>query len=182
MKRRGFTLVEMLVVLVILAILMAVIGALIVDVLNRARGARTVAMVRVLHEGVERYRSEDASRAYPGPGGDNSTDSSKVLYATLGFPYLAASGTGIEPVQKPAMATFDPSWLETPGAAESRVIDPWGTPIRYHISNGPHLYATITGSPPGECATIVSAGYDLMFDAAGDVNDIGNWERVGTTH
>ena len=99
-RRRGFTLVEMLVVLVILAILMAIVGALIVDVVNRARGARTVAMIRVLHEGCERYRSEDASRAYPGPGGDNSVDSSKVLYATLGFPYLESSNTGIAPVQK----------------------------------------------------------------------------------
>ena len=77
---------------------------------------------------------------------------------------------------------FDRSWLETPDAADSRVVDAWGTPIRYHVSTGPHLYATILGAPPGECATIVSAGYDLNFDSAGEINDIGNWEGLGTTN
>lgn len=187
MRQSGFTLVEMVLVITIIAILLVLSAVGLAEVLATARDVRTVTLIRILHEGCEAYRLEDPGRNYPGPGGDNGADSTKVIHRLLGSPRSVARQINIL-AQEPALVSFHRNWLEgpppntDPGASGVRIVDVRQTPLRYHASASGHLTATIQSHPPAECVTLHSAGRDGVFDPAGGTDDIGNWERLGTTY
>lgn len=190
-RRLGFTLIEMLVVIIILSILMSIIGAIIVDVLNRAKYTKTVGLIRLLHEGCERYRNEDLSRKYPGPG-NNAADSTKPIHFYLGSPRTVYKQIGMAPVQEGPIVLFKREFLKGPPndsapganvAASDAIVDGWKIEMRYNTADN-NLFETKSGVAfgPDESFAIQCAGADNVFNAAGGGDDAGNWETVGTVN
>ncbi len=122
---RGFTLIEVMVVVVILSILAAIIVPRIMDRPDKARIVKAQADIQALESALNLYRLDNHN--YP------STDE------------------GLEAlVQKPASA---PSWKEG-GYIDRMPKDPWGQPYQY-LSPGTHGSVDIfslgaDGQPGGE--------------------------------
>ena len=191
-RQLGFTLIEMLVVIVILTILMTIVGAIIVEVINRAKYTKSVGLIRMLHESCERYRNEDFSRKYPGPG-NNAADSTKALHYYLGSDRNVIKQVGMAPVEEKPMVVFKREFLKgapmdtDPGtsvATANALVDGWKNEMRYNTADN-NLFETKTGANylgPDESVAIQIAGADGVFDAGGGGDDAGNWETVGTVN
>ena len=66
MKRRGFTIVELLAVIAILAVLMTIIVTAATGVFRASRGRRTEAMRVALQAAIASYRAADSNGRWPG--------------------------------------------------------------------------------------------------------------------
>ena len=82
---------------------------------HRAKYTKTVGLIRVLHEGCERYRNEDLSRVYPQPG-TNGPGSTKTLHYYLGRPRQIYKQIGMPPVEEAPIIAFRREWLKGPPA------------------------------------------------------------------
>jgi general secretion pathway protein G len=130
-KSLGFTLVEMLVVIVIIAILMGVAIAIVSGVVRRAQMTRTEVLVRTLTTACEDYR-QDFDQYPPGQG-------SKALHQALGSPrivILVREVDGHIYTRKGPLIEFRLGQLEkgAPTAQPppaSAIIDAWDNEIRY---------------------------------------------------
>jgi prepilin-type N-terminal cleavage/methylation domain-containing protein len=185
----GFTLIEMLVVIVILSILLTIIGAIISEVMARARYTKTLGIINTLAQGCEQYRSEDTSRAYPGPGGDNTASSSKVLHYCLGR-VRDHKMIGVQASKAKPFIQFKMEWLDTtatttdPGTSITSaklVTDGWKVPLYYNTADD-NLFEVKRklSLPAGESFAIQSAGADMSHSLTDD--NVGNWELAGTTN
>jgi prepilin-type N-terminal cleavage/methylation domain-containing protein len=159
---RGFTLVELLVVIVIIAILAASLVVLVRGMVERGRQASTKAMIETLSTACAAYRTEFGlwPPTSPWPG-------SQSLHFHLGAPYLAEIQAGISS-PRPPLAEFRRLWLDAsaPGTLPpppATVIDAWSQPIHYQNPG--------TNNPKG--VDIWSDGRDP--GDAGD--DLSNWIR-----
>lgn len=196
---KGFTLVEMLVVIVILAILMTTMGAIIANVIDRSRYAKTVALIQLLHQGCERYKNEDRSMSYPNSGtaigGWSDPDSTKYLHFYLGSPRIVAKMIGVKGEPAPPMIAFKREWLYgTPSnidagasvALSRSIIDGWGKRMsyqcdaitKYETKLGMDFSLPADGNNFNDSVAIEGAGAD--GDQTTDADNPGNWEQVGT--
>lgn len=80
-RLKGFTMVELLVVLIILAILIAVAAPMYFGNMNRARASEAVAALGTIRASLREYRISHPSYAYPTLAADNS------LTAGIAAPY-----------------------------------------------------------------------------------------------
>ncbi len=161
---RGFTLVEVLVVIFILGILAAIVVSVAGYVMNSASRRETVATQKVLLEAVQAYYDAGNPKAYPqdryDPNDPNADpNSGKVLVS-----FLTGRLDGSEPdepnedrSQTPAAKAAVDVLLTLPqeawsGNANDPVKDAWGHPMRYEATGG-------LGSRP----VIISAGPDGHF-------------------
>ncbi len=160
--RTAFTLVELLVVIVIIAILAASLVVLIKGMIERGRQASTKAMIETLSTACSAYKTEFG--LYP-PTSPYS--GSQSLHFHLGAPHLAEIQTGITSERRP-FVEFRRGWLDATAASTlppppATVIDAWNQPIHYQNPG--------TNNPKG--VDIWSDGRDPAD--AGD--DLANWLR-----
>lgn len=167
-SRRGFTLVEMLVVICIVLVLLAFVTVFIPYVRTRGQVAKTVVLVQTLTNACQSYHT-DYGKYPPKDAGGNS----KSLHKYLGGPRkvivaYSKSGPNITKDAPPYIA-FDLTMLEEgradvfPGSNPSEIIDGFGRPIRYEEKG--------KNNPKG--VDIWSLGDD-EGDAEDDIN---NWTK-----
>ena len=154
MKRRGFTLVELLVVIVIIAVLAALLVVLVKGMIARARNNSTKALIEVLSHGCDVYRTDTGAwpPAAPFVGSQN-------LHYHLGSPRQVEMQAGIA-VARPPIIEFKREWLD-PAAASTLpsppafIIDRFGNPIQYAcpgINNLKGVDIWSNGSDPADAA------------------------------
>jgi prepilin-type N-terminal cleavage/methylation domain-containing protein len=133
----GFTLIELMVVIVIIAILMSIAIAVVQGIVSRARTTRTEGLVRMLSEACNLYKQDFDQ--YP-PGQD-----SVALHQALGSPrivILSRMQEGNITSRKGPYIEFRAGMLEK-GAPSlqppppSAIVDAWDNPIHYR-SKGQH--------------------------------------------
>jgi prepilin-type N-terminal cleavage/methylation domain-containing protein len=166
MKRRydkGFTLVELLIVIAIIGLLMAMLGVLIQGLLDRAKYAKTNSIVQALESSCKNYKTDYGE--YPPVsmfGNGNSMNLHWYLgrqrYVSQGY----SSGGGGFATKRPGYIDFPSDWLETGPSSTYpqsgnvfKVIDAWVNPITYQ---NPSPNVPAGGAPSFR---IVSTGADV---------------------
>lgn len=145
MKKIGFTLIEILIVIVIISMLSAISLPAIRKARNKAAILRTKAIIASIESALFMYQTDIGN--YP-----ESTGSSKILVEALMGPVDDENWKG--PYMRFKQKDIDEN---------SNIIDTWGNSIKYiypqnEKNNVPFL--------------IISAGPDRKIDTA---DDIGNW-------
>ncbi len=140
-RKRGFTLVELLVVIAIITMLLALLAVLIRGIMERARGARTHALIKILDGGCHEYKVATGFFPPKSPFSD-----SRCLHYYLGKELRvpaavdkdgnAVGWRSMNPIVEFKGDMLDlasPADKLTPTApSDARVvIDAWGQPIRY---------------------------------------------------
>lgn len=83
--KRGFTMVELLVVLIILAILVAVAAPMYFSNVNRARASEAVAAMGIIRQSIRDYKLSHPSYAYPTFAASNATNAGIAAPFTTGI-------------------------------------------------------------------------------------------------
>jgi prepilin-type N-terminal cleavage/methylation domain-containing protein len=148
--RPAFTLVELMVALLILAVGVALVHGIGGSVVDRSRGQETRAIQQVLRQATLAYGQAEAG--YPTASGGDA--SSAVLYEHL------RRCSRCEPILRrlPRLATYE----DTRGRVH--ILDAFGSPMRYYHGEG-----ELAGRPP----MILSHGADrddLSDDIVTDLN------------
>lgn len=89
-KDRGFTIVELLIVIVIIAILAAIVIVAYNGITNRAKTSKALAAAQAVQQKAEAYNAEIGY--YPAASTDFGTDAAKSYYVT-GVTFLGAAPT-----------------------------------------------------------------------------------------
>jgi prepilin-type N-terminal cleavage/methylation domain-containing protein len=171
---RGFTLVEMLVVITIILILLAFLVVLIVGVVDRARYAKTTAIVTGLDKACHAYFQD--YNVYP----PNDKGDSRSLHYYLGRErYVKAQHTSGGPelkTKKPPLIDFNADWLQlakgtTPNADQPvPIVDAWDQLIKYK-NPGTKNPRTIDIWSSGKNGT------DELDPLAPEFDDVTNWVK-----
>jgi len=140
--RSGFTLIEILVVVLIITILATIVGVSVVKEPGRARVAAARAQIKVFGTALQLYRMDNGA--------------------------LPTQAQGLKAlVEKPALAPVPPAY-RSEGYLESRNLpaDPWGNPYVYLVPGAKSApYEIITygadGEPGGEDEAADIASSDL---------------------
>ena len=164
-KKAGFTLIEMLVVIVIIGLLAALMAVLIARVVGHAQNKKAFGFVKSLEQACHTYKVD--YHVFPPTDKPKST----ALHHYLGRERTVVTawnndGTALAVVDKKPIMEFKNSDLKTPGAdpesSPSMLIDPWGNAIEYRLG--------------GVGVEIWSWGGDGTNDDGGE-DDVGNWMR-----
>lgn len=154
--RKGFTLVEMLVVIAIIALLMALIVVLIKGSIARAKNAKAKTLVEMLNQACQSYYTDFG--IYP-PNGATSLHGTLGAPRTLTLQYQAGG---------PGMTTMKPPYIEfrkdqlplgagnTSPPPALQIIDPWENPIQYQnpgTNNTKGVDIWSTGANPADPLT-----------------------------
>ena len=161
-SRRGFTLIEMLVVVLIITVLAGLLIPAIVMAKKNAQKADTVAIISSTAAALNQYRLLNG--AYP----------------TTTSPVVPTAGAAV-PVA--ALASVDADSFGANGAhiTNGAVRDPWGNPIMYR-SFEEYPYGTGTVPPMDSATPPNSDSYQLWshgpngIDERGEGDDITNWK------
>ena len=172
-RKKGFTLVEILVVITIITLLVSLLVVLIANIIDRARYAKTAATVKLLDEGCKTYHLDFG--VYP----PNDKNGSPSLHHHLGLPrrlQTIKSDLGSPLVTtKPPIIEFQRDMLqETSGIADPlrpvAVVDAFDNPIRYS-NPGKYNKKGVDIWSPGK------NGKDEYVDTAQDYDDVTNWAK-----
>ncbi len=132
---RGFTLIELMVVITIIAILLVTVGTVMSNVIERGRAANATSLIQILNKGCDEYRMD--YRAYP-PG--TPYEGSQNLHYYLGRPRIVVKQfrqDGNHVIQtKPPAVEFKRAWLDasakgTEPDPPAFVVDVWGRRVQY---------------------------------------------------
>ena len=152
---RGFTLIEILVVISILGVLMALVSVLVIRARSHSDRLQTEQLVTAyLPNAIERYKQEfkrlppmtlkelTAIPRYKGMAiPDNSTNEcSEVLLVALRHPdFSAPLGESDLPVENPFQNTDRDIWNKVPDGTTDvdafEIVDTWGNPVVYIHKN-----------------------------------------------
>jgi len=167
-KAKGFTLVELLVVIVIIATLAGISGAAYTGLQKSTLKKRNVTLHKQLDTSIQSFHLDYG--AYPAV---NTDDSSEVLFACL---FEGADKDGVVPVAGAAgkITVYAPYLDPNKGssvvdATSDKILDPYGNPYLYldHASN------QATAQNPD--FDLWSTGKDGGEEGASDVDDVTNW-------
>ncbi len=171
--RKGFTLVELLVVIVIIMILAALLVVLISGVVERARYAKTAAVIKMLDKGCQDYRIDFGM--YP----PNDKGDSRCFHYYLGRERLVKTQeveAGPELKKKlPPLIEFGLDMLQT-GAGPANpdrpcpIIDAWGNLVRYKNPGFYNKKGVDIWSPGRN-------GADELDPMSGNFDDVSNWVK-----
>lgn len=171
--RRGFTLVELIIVIAIVTLLMVMLVVMISNVLNNAKYSRMAAMVKTLQDGCASYRLDFG--VYP-----PSTHGSRSLHHHLGIERLISVQKGVGgdiKTSKPPIIEFSPEWLKDGGGvspdAKARpvpLVDAWETDLRY-VNPGKWNKKGVDIWSAGR------DGKDQLDPAHPDFDDVTNWNK-----
>jgi type II secretion system protein G len=162
-KRRGFTLIEMLVVVVIISILSALVLAAVSAARTRSKAMASKATITGLEAALERYEGDFGD--YPASDADNTgIAGAENLYECLmttqkSGPYINKSGD---------FPSCDPGNKDKP-----KFCDAWNRPIRYF-----HHHDYGNKAPNKHSFRMISDGPNGEFEH-GDMgsDDIVNWNK-----
>lgn len=121
-KRTGFTLVELLVVVGMIAVLMGAMTASVRGARHRARVQKATSDVKVISQAILAYENYDSSYTLP------TLNRAEAGKDTLGF--LLGDGTG------PKSGGQMPVLLQTALTSGGKILDPWGHPYLVTIKSG----------------------------------------------
>ncbi len=172
MGRRGFTLIELIVVIAIITILASLVAVLFVGAVEKARVQVTRAFLNDVDQAAQHYRME--TNAYP----PDDRGDSRCLHFYLGRERqvrkgLVEGGPSQVRIEQPYLV-FPQEWLslakgQVPDAnSPVPLLDPWGSLIRYTV---PGTYN------PGRF-DLWSPGKNLQDDRVGpggETDDVCNW-------
>lgn len=178
--RRGFTLVEMLVVISIILLLLALLVVLIRGVVDTARRNRTIGTIHMLDQACQNYKVD--FNVFPPSKGGGSTDSS-VLHQYLGTPRMLSklvtnSGMTTLKTRKPPLVEFKADQLNLPAGRANTdpnppvaIIDAWARVLKYkspgvHNLNGVDLWSTGRDGVDNSSAS-----------SEEDTDDVNNWMK-----
>lgn len=151
--KNGFTLVELLIVILILTILMGITLPVMRSAYSRAKAARAKADISKFESAAEVYKSDWG--AYPPSGNAN-------LYPGL---------KSISPVTKRPYVVFKSKDLNSAG---TELVDPWGKSYSYTSPGANHT--GVNGTDNTKSVDIYSPGPDRT-DNSGAGDDINNWMK-----
>jgi len=182
-RRRGLTLIEMLVVMVILAILAASVGVVLVPMAGRGRVEKARSQIRLLEDALSGYRAAFGSYP-PDTGYGLDMESSPGTYdAGSLWRYLLLR------VKDPATGEFrGPFLAEWPSEDKTEyadahagksffLTDPWGRPYafvgeRKRVVHNPGSFDLFSCGPNGETASDeAQAEPNLAYDGADNDGD-----------
>ena len=171
-NRFGFTLMEIMVVIIVIAVLASVAGPMIGSITNQGRASATKSKLSALKSAILAYQSDVGRYPFIGaPGGRQTstyyaqasvsllgdTEESNVL-TNEGFGVDNAAAVSNDPSTAFGISNYGRRWKGPymDSTADDYMLDSWGTKIRYlHVSNAIWLW---------------SAGADMAFDSDGGVD------------
>ena len=173
-RKKGFTLVEILVVITIITILVSLLVVLIANLIDKARYAKTATTVKLLDEACKTYHLDFG--VYP----PNDQSDSRCLHQHLGIPRKIQTvksefGSGLF-TTKPPIIEFQADILQEsksppdPVKNPQPIIDAFGNLIRYK-NPGKYNPRTVDIWSPGK------NGKDEYTESASDYDDVTNWAK-----
>jgi len=174
-RRKGFTLVELLVVITIITLLVSLLVVLIANILDKARYAKTAAVVKLLDDACKTYHLDFGQ--YP----PNDKQDSRSLHHHLGIPrkiVVQRSDVGGNLVtKKPPIVEFQRDMLGDAKAGfpdpmnnPVPIVDAWDNPIRYKVPGKYNKKGVDIWSPGKD-------GKDQLDDTLPDYDDVTNWSK-----
>lgn len=174
-KNKGFTLVEILVVITIITLLVSFLVVLIGNIIDKARYAKTAATVKLLDNACKSYHLDFG--VYP----PNSKSDSRSLHHHLGIERkltTVKSDLGAALVStKPPIVEFQRDMLQEPkgGTPDAKlnpvpIVDGFDNPIRYKVP-GTYNKKSVDIWSPGK------DGKDQLVDTVQDYDDVTNWAK-----
>lgn len=175
-RRKGFTLVELLVVITIITLLVSLLVVLISNVIDKARYAKTIATVKLLDNGCRQYRID--FNVFP----PNDRGGSASLHHHLGIQRKIAT---LRPDMGPQMVSTKPPIIEfqrdmlqeRPGAPPDplnnpvQIVDAFDNPIRYQGYPGKFNKKGVDIWSPGK------NGKDELVETVNGYDDVTNWAK-----
>jgi type II secretion system protein G len=173
-KNKGFTLVEILVVITIITLLVSLLVVLIGSVIDRARYAKTATTIKMLDEACKTYKLDFGE--YP----PDDKKSSASLHHHLGIPRKITTqrselGTALVSTKPPIIdwqrdLLDDSRGIPDPMTNPVKIMDAFGQPIRYGLparynKNGPDIWSSGKNEK------------DEYVDTANDYDDVTNWAK-----
>ena len=152
-RQKGFTLIELMIVITIIAVLAGLTAAIATAVQNRARRAKAEALIKAVDAGLERYYTDNGD--YPWPSNEDETGEVNDMNTKIGPArclYQALSGDGDDSIvggtEGSDGETEDPEvayWEDIVAPRDRKGVpvytddgdyiltDPWNHPWQYEI-------------------------------------------------
>jgi len=174
-RRKGFTLVEILVVITIITLLVSLLVVLFVSIVDKARYAKTAAVIKLLDEACKTYNLDFGQ--YP----PNDLQDSRSLYRHLGMPrkiqtQKSEMGATLT-TTKPPIVEFradmlgdTKSGLPDPKTNPVPIVDGFDNPIRYKVPGKYNKKGVDIWSPGKD-------GKDQLDPNLPDYDDVTNWSK-----
>ncbi|HLY74249.1 MAG TPA: prepilin-type N-terminal cleavage/methylation domain-containing protein [Planctomycetota bacterium] len=174
-RKKGFTLVELLVVITIITLLVSLLVVLIANVIDKARYTKTAAIIKLLDDGCKTYHL-DFSQYPPNDKGD-----SRSLHHHLGIPRkitIQKNDVGGNLVTtKPPIIEFQRDMLgdTKAGAPDPRtnpvpIVDGFDNPVRYKVPGKYNKKGVDIWSPGKD-------GKDQLEESVPGYDDVTNWSK-----
>jgi prepilin-type N-terminal cleavage/methylation domain-containing protein len=173
-RKRGFTLVEILVVITIITLLVSLLVVLIANIIDKARYAKTAATVKLLDEACKTYHVDFG--VYP----PKDASDSRCLHQHLGIPRRIQTvrsdlGSGLF-TTKPPIVEFQRDMLQEgktisdPLRSPVAIVDGFDQPIKY-LNPGKYNPKFVDIWSSGK------NGKDELDEKASDYDDVTNWAK-----
>lgn len=174
-RKKGFTLVEILVVITIITLLVSLLVVLIANIVDKARYAKTAATVKLLDEGCKTYRLDFGQ--YP----PNTRSSSADLHHHLGIQRKLTTqrdsmGNGLISTKPPIIEFQSDMLQEAKGSVPDPlrnpvpIVDAFDNVIRYKVPGKYNPKGVDIWSPGKD-------GKDQLDPKASDYDDVTNWDK-----
>jgi type II secretory pathway pseudopilin PulG len=171
----GFTLVEILVVITIITLLVSLLVVLIANIIDRARYAKTAAVIKLLDDGCKTYHLDFGQ--YP----PNDKQDSRCLHHYLGIPRKIVTQKGDVGGSlvstKPPIIEFQRDMLgdAKSGIPDARtnpvpIVDAFDNPVRYKVP-GKYNRKSVDIWSPGK------NGKDELDESVPGYDDVTNWSK-----